>query len=258
MNPQTNSTATRLRIWQQNLNKSNKAQFNLINSPLHNEWDVLLLQEPYIDSFGNTRANHHWQVIYPSTHLANSSVKRSIILVNTRLDTNSWSQIRVEGLNDITAIQISHPHGKTSIFNIYNDCNNSDMMTVLDNYLQKECNTILGTEVNSMMWCGDFNHHHPMWDKECNSHLFTATAHHAAEELISLLADHHMVMTLPRRIPTMQSMSTKKLDSGQQCILHGQYVRHGDEMRHEPAITRARHRPHANPHSNRYTSSSCH
>ena len=60
-----------------------------------------------------------------------------------------------------------------------------------------------------MMWCEDFNHHHPMWDEEHNGHLFTAAAACAAEELISLLANCNMVMVLPWHTPTLQSMSTK-------------------------------------------------
>ena len=47
----------RLHIWQQNLNKSDKAQYDLINMPLHKSWDILALQEPYIDFFGNTKVN---------------------------------------------------------------------------------------------------------------------------------------------------------------------------------------------------------
>ena len=46
-----------LHIWQQNLNKSDKAHYDLINTPLHKNWDILALQEPYIDTFGNTKAN---------------------------------------------------------------------------------------------------------------------------------------------------------------------------------------------------------
>src|SRR3979490_1091384 len=48
-----------------------------------------------------------------------------------------------------------------------------------------------------------------MWDKERNHHLFTAEVTRAVEELISLLADYNMIMTLPKCLPTLQSMSTK-------------------------------------------------
>ena len=49
---------TRLCIWQQNLNKSDKAHYDLINMPLHKNRDILALQEPYIDALGNTKAIH--------------------------------------------------------------------------------------------------------------------------------------------------------------------------------------------------------
>ena len=95
----------RLRIWQQNLNKSDKAHFDLISAPLHNDWDILLLQEPYINSFGNTKATSRWHVIYPSSHLTDSSVCRSIILVNALLDINAWAQVPLEGSNNIIVLQ---------------------------------------------------------------------------------------------------------------------------------------------------------
>ena len=63
----------RLRIFQQNLNKSDKAQYELINLPIHNNWDLILLRELYIDALGNTKANHNWHVLYPTSHLANVS-----------------------------------------------------------------------------------------------------------------------------------------------------------------------------------------
>lgn len=208
MNPQTETPPTSLRIWQQNLNKSIKAQYDLINPLIHNNWDIILLQEPYTDSLGNTRANHHWRVVYPSDHLTDTSPKHSIILVNTRLDTNTWSQIQFNGTNDVTAIQIKHPQGRTTIFNIYNDCTHSDTTTALDNFLQNKHNTILRSATDSMLWCGNFNRHHSMWDEERNDHLFTAAATREVEGLISILAEHNMNMSLPRMLPTLQSMST--------------------------------------------------
>lgn len=138
MNTYTDPTSMRLRIWQQNLNKSNKAQYDLINSPIHNDWDIVLLQEPYINSLGNTKANHHWRVIYPSSNLSDTSMKQSVILVNTKLDMNSWAQVRFKGTNDIMVIQIKYTQGRVTIFNIYNDCNHSDILVAMDKYLTGE------------------------------------------------------------------------------------------------------------------------
>ena len=59
-----------------------------------------------------------------------------------------------------------------------------------------------------MLWCGDFNRHHPLWDEERNTHLFTTAALTAAHKLIEIVADHDMVMTLPKDLPTLQAMAT--------------------------------------------------
>jgi hypothetical protein len=48
-----------------------------------------------------------------------------------------------------------------------------------------------------------------MWDEEWNQHRFTASATREAEELISLIADYDMIMTLPKHFSTLQSMFTK-------------------------------------------------
>ena len=120
-----------LRIWQQNLNKSDKAHYNLINMPLHKNWDILALQEPYIDTFGNTKANSRWHIVYPSSHLTNNTTNRSVILVNAVLDVNKWAQIPVEDTNDISAIQLATPRGHITIFNLYVDCNHSEALLAL-------------------------------------------------------------------------------------------------------------------------------
>ncbi|KIK37495.1 hypothetical protein CY34DRAFT_92648, partial [Suillus luteus UH-Slu-Lm8-n1] len=47
----------RLRIWQQNLNASMAAQEALLNSSVANHWDIIVIQEPYLNFLRNTRAN---------------------------------------------------------------------------------------------------------------------------------------------------------------------------------------------------------
>ena len=163
-------TPTRLRIWQQNLNKSDKAHFDLINLPLHKEWDVLLLQEPYIDGFGNTKATSRWHVIYPSSHIADSSKCRSVILVNALLDTNAWAQVPLEGSNDITVLQFHLLQGWVTIFNIYNDCLHQNTLTTLQIFIQRHSASLTASRSDHMLWCGDFNRHHPLWYVTWMSH----------------------------------------------------------------------------------------
>lgn len=57
-----------------------------------------------------------------------------------------------------------------------------------------------------VLWGGDFNWHHPMWDKDEDMDLFTAKALKDAGELINLVADQQMCMPLPKGIPTLKHM----------------------------------------------------
>src|SRR6266481_7713720 len=198
----------RLRIRQQNLNKSDKAQYDLINSPIHREWDILLLQEPYIDAYGNTKATSRWHTVYPSSHLSDNSTKCSVILVNANLDSNSWAQIPFNNSNDVTVVQIRTAQGRVTIFNVYNDCTHLETMHKMRSFLFDQHSTLMLQESDHLVWCGDFNCHHPMWDEESNSHLFTTAATARADPLISLLADFGMVMALPKGVPTLQSLAT--------------------------------------------------
>ena len=77
------STPDRLRIWQQNLNKSRVVQEDLINSEVYKQFDVLILQEPFIDSYSNTKATCDWRVVYPTSFLSCSHAIHSVILVRS-------------------------------------------------------------------------------------------------------------------------------------------------------------------------------
>ena len=62
-----------------------------------------------------------------------------------------------------------------------------------------------------MVWAGDFNRHHPLWDELRNSHLFTGPALNAAQMLLDLISIHEMKMALPRDLPTLEATTTKSL-----------------------------------------------
>ena len=75
--------------------------------------------------------------------------------------------------------------------------------------MQQHSVSLLASTNDHMMWCGDFNRHHPLWDEEWNSHLFMAGMSAATQPLIDLLEDYDMVMLLPKGIPMLQSMAMK-------------------------------------------------
>ena len=135
MNSTIIPTLNCLRIWQQKINKLRVAQEDLINSDMYKNYNLVLLQEPYIDSFGNTKATKDWQVMYPSHHLTTDSPVHSVILVNAALDTNSWAQHSIPGSNGLMAIQFRGDMGIIDVYNIYNDCLNDDTMDMLDLHL---------------------------------------------------------------------------------------------------------------------------
>ncbi|CAA7270355.1 unnamed protein product [Cyclocybe aegerita] len=161
-----------MRIWQQNLNKSLHAQLDLLHSADPNDFDILLLQEPHIDHLGNTRANAHWAVIYPDRHLRDPKKTRSVILINKKVSTTSWTPIATQS-SDIMAIQLQGDFGTVRIFNIYNDCQNDDSLNMLANHLRTQEHREHPVAPMRMVWAGDFNRHHPLWDEERNNHLFT-------------------------------------------------------------------------------------
>ncbi|KAG2108904.1 uncharacterized protein F5147DRAFT_529760, partial [Suillus discolor] len=62
-----------------------------------------------------------------------------------------------------------------------------------------------------VIWLGDFNRHHPMWELANNTHLFTAANLDAAGTLINLLALYNMIQVLPPGIATLEASNTKNL-----------------------------------------------
>jgi len=74
-----------------------------------------------------------------------------------------------------------------------------------------------------MIWAGDFNRHHPLWDRDEDIHLFTGQAQRATEKLINLLTEHDMEMTLSKGAPTLQHMVTKHFSCPDNFSAHPVY-----------------------------------
>jgi endonuclease/exonuclease/phosphatase family metal-dependent hydrolase len=127
---------------------------------------------------------------------------RSLIWVSKALDTRHWENIDIPNSNDITAVRLTGSYGQLTIFNIYNDCMHANNERDLKNFLRNQADEFAAGGNRHMIWAGDFNRHHPLWDRDEDEHLFTAPARRAAEKLIGLLSDHDMVMLLPKDTPT--------------------------------------------------------
>jgi ribonuclease HI len=197
-------------ILQINLNKSEKAHLDILNENVSQKFDVILIQEPYTTTFNMIRTPANFRPVYPLHRLQDDAQIRSVIWVNKRLDTKDWIILDIPESNDITAIQLKGPYGKLAIFNVYNDCTHSRNETILGNYIRRHSNILTRSENYHMIWAGDFNRHHPLWDRDEDIHLFTGQATRDAEGLIRLLADHDMQMVLPKGVPTLQHMRSKR------------------------------------------------
>jgi len=113
--------ASLLCILQINLNKSEKAHLNLLSNIEGKDWDIVLIQEPHTTKFNTIRTPNNFRPIFPENRGRDKTTVRSAIWVSKVLETRSWENIDIPGTNDITAIQLRGDHGKTTIFNIYND-----------------------------------------------------------------------------------------------------------------------------------------
>ena len=129
-------------------------------------YDILVLQEPYINAYGNTKATRDWWVVYPSSRLSDPALPRVVILVSSRIDTNRWAQLYIPGSWDLLAIQVTDRSFKLTIYDIYSNCNNSDAINLLGSHLSSLPQGPRAAGMTYRLWCGNFNHHHPihpMW-----------------------------------------------------------------------------------------------
>lgn len=189
-----NRDTRKLKLWQQNLNKSLEGQLDLLQSLRDNDYDIVALQEPHIDFLGRTRANAYWRVIYPKRHLADPTKTRAVILINRNISTNNWDEIPVDS-PDVTGVRLHGEFGAICLLNIYNDCENNRSLGVVKEFMRGRGVRVRGEAVREQfIWLGDFNRHHPLWDEERNAHLFTRRALEAAQPLLDLIDRHDMHM----------------------------------------------------------------
>jgi endonuclease/exonuclease/phosphatase family metal-dependent hydrolase len=198
-----------LRILQLNLNKSEKAHLDFTNNIKKDKWDIILVQEPHTTKFNAIRTPTNFRPVLPQNRGADDSPLRSVIWVSSALETQNWKFISIPDTNDLTAIQLKGEYGTLAIFNIYNDCTNANTENALNSFLRKNANDFHSGNRTHMIWAGDFNRHHPMWDRDEDTRLFTSQSQREATKLISLLAEHDMTMPLPKGIPTLQHMVSK-------------------------------------------------
>ena len=131
-----------------------------------------------------------------------------MILISKKTATDTWTALDIRS-PDIKAVKIKTCNGVVLIFNLYCDCTHNNSLLKLKEFIQQEATQTTQNEQNtSMIWLGDFNWHHPQWDKERNPHLFIQQNLDATQTLIDATIERNMHMTLLKNLPTLKAMST--------------------------------------------------
>ncbi len=238
---------TSLRICQQNLNKSLVSQSAFLNMLDPDQFDLALIQKPYIDWLGLTRANSKWWVIYPTGHRDKGKVDKiqSAILVNKRISTNDWDKIDFDS-PDVTAMHIHTPLGPLYIFNVYNDQAHDHMIgKLITRTVELETEETRRGERDRpnrtqlpmrTLWAGDFNRHHLFWEREENTHLLTRVYLDATEPLVTALTTFDMVQLLAPGIPTLQANGIRGLTQPDNVFTSPQLAEHLITCSAHPAL----------------------
>ena len=194
---------TKVKIWQQNLGKSNITQQEMLATATPDKWDILAIQEPWTNHLGKTRANSKWSVIYPMLKgHDNLPPPRSIILVNMKFPSESVTQILIDS-NNITAIRIHTQHHTLTIINIYNANDKNNSITTLSDAWEAQENEFKPTLTTELILLGDFNRHHPTWEGNANGHL--TSPDRLLNPLLELIINMPLEMVLPKGIPTLEA-----------------------------------------------------
>ena len=84
-----------------------------------------------VNNFSAIQTPTNFRLVFPEDQGRDGTMVRSVIWVSNTLDTLGWKSINILNTNDIMAIQLKGDYGNLTIFNIYNNCNNSNSETTL-------------------------------------------------------------------------------------------------------------------------------
>ena len=94
---------------------------------------------------------------------------------------------------------------------MYNDGEQDNTIRLLTDYYSRHKDSLKCTTMGEVhiIWVGDFNRHHPLWDSPKDTQLFTNEAMDAAEKLIEAIIDIRLELVLPSGISMHEYNFTK-------------------------------------------------
>lgn len=154
---ETTTTQSNLHITQQNWKHCISIAQTPINTLNPNDWDLVLLQEPYI--YPNTHltmASRNWVTMYPTPGNGDTNIPKSVILVSDRLNLESYQQITIPSIH-VTGLRIHVQNMSILVLNVYNPPKTDLAINALREWLARQQPT------DYMIWAGDFNKHDALW-----------------------------------------------------------------------------------------------
>lgn len=129
---------------------------------------------------------------------------QSVLLVNTNISTDCYTILPLMH-SDITAVRFKGENCYLSLFNIYNEITNNNTINYLSSFLVRNVHLVWPAITDSIIWLGDFNRHHPIWEDDLNERLFEPADF--ITPLIDLLYKNEMLLALHKGLPTYQSVA---------------------------------------------------
>ena len=94
--------------------------------------------------------------------------------------------------------------GKVLIINMYNEGSRQQgLKQAITAMRQRTCEGHNAPYTGHMIWLGDFNLQHQMWDEGRNAHLFTRENLERSQFLIDVLAEFDLQMALLNDVPML-------------------------------------------------------
>jgi ribonuclease HI/exonuclease III len=200
-----------LQVLQWNVGKRRESQLSLLNDKRTNEFDILLLQEPF--RFTPTGQHYpivlkhfYWEAILPTQFVATTYQPfnfRSMIYINKRLQAK---QIPIDSA-DLTAVSITQGEDTIIVVSVYIErlSRAQENLQTLQDSLYKICRAIEQVRCHKpeaqIIIAGDFNRHNELW----GGPTVNPSRQHEAEPILDMIGELQLWSALPQGTPTFRN-----------------------------------------------------
>ena len=199
-----------LQVLQWNVGKRHEAQLSLLNDQKTNDYDFLLLAEPFrFTPKGQSRPrvpqHHYWEAVLPTTFTETIYQPfnfQSMIYINKRF---KYQQIPIPD-SDLTAVTVTHRQDTLLIVSAYIEYhqNATQCKKALERRLQLIGATFQKVQQKNpkaqLVVAGDFNRHDTLWG---GTRVHT-NRQGEAEPILQFLMEHQLCSVLPQGTTTYQ------------------------------------------------------